>query len=146
MRIEIKIDETCAEPKVLILTDRITDEVNDLFRKLSETQPQAIAGFRGDQCAILEPDAVIRFYGANQKVYAQTKEGEYTVRMRLYELAERLEPRAFVRISNSEIINMKKVVNLDLRLTGTIVVRLIDGETSYVSRRYVTKIKRYLGI
>lgn len=146
MQIEIKIDETCAEPKVLILTGRITDEINDLFRRLSETQPQAIAGFIGEQCAILEPDAVIRFYAANQKVYAQTGEGEYTVRMRLYELEERLDAHLFVRISNSEIINMKKVVNLDLRLTGTIVVRLTDGVTSYVSRRYVARIKRYLGI
>lgn len=146
MHIEIKIDETCTEPKVLIFTDRITDEVNDLFKRLSDTQPQAIAGFKDDRVEILAPDAVIRFEAANQKVYAQTEQGEYAVRLRLYELEERLDKNQFVRISNSEIINMRKVLNMDLSISGTICVSLEGGITSFVSRRYVTRIKKILEI
>ena len=52
----------------------------------------------------------------------------------------------FVRISNSEIINLKKVRHFDLQLAGTICVSLLDGSTSYVSRRYVAKIKEILGL
>ena len=65
--------------------------------------------------------------------------------MRLYEIEEKLCSGNFVRISNSEIINLKKVKNFDLSFTGTILVRLSDGSTSYVSRRYVSKIKKILG-
>ncbi len=68
------------------------------------------------------------------------------MRQRLYELEERLDGTMFVRISNSEIINLKKVRKLDLSLTGTIRVLMTDGAATYVSRRYVKKIKQVLGI
>ena len=32
MQIEIQIDETYHEPKILILTNRITDEINEVFK------------------------------------------------------------------------------------------------------------------
>ena len=65
--------------------------------------------------------------------------------MRLYELEERLDNR-FVRISNSEIVNLKKVKSLDLSFVGTICMELSNGEVSYVSRRYVSKMKKILGL
>ena len=89
---------------------------------------------------------MIRIYANDKKVFAVTGEGEYVLRQRLYELEERLDGRWFVRISNSEIINLKKVGHFDLSFTGTICVKLSDGTTTYVSRRYVSKIKKILGI
>ena len=70
----------------------------------------------------------------------------YTVRLRLYELEERLDRRTFIRVSHSEIVNWERVTALDLSLTGTIRVTLEGGTATYVSRRYVKKIKEVLGI
>ena len=81
------------------------------------------------------------------EVRAQALGGEiYTVRLRLYELEERLDRKAFVRVSHSEIVNWKRVTALDLSLSGTIRVTLEGGVVTYVSRRYVKKIKEVLGI
>ena len=77
---------------------------------------------------------------------AQTAEGCYSVRLRLYELEERLDPRRFVRISNSEIVNLEKVTAVDLSLTGTIRMTLNGTVSAYVSRRYVKKIKETLNL
>ena len=44
------------------------------------------------------------------------------------------------------IIQLKKVEHFDLTITGTILVRLSDGSTTYVSRRYVGRIKQMLGV
>ena len=54
--------------------------------------------------------------------------------------------RRFVRISHSEIVNLRKVTALDLSLTGTIRMTLTGGVTVYVSRRYVKKMKEVLGL
>ena len=89
---------------------------------------------------------MIRIYAGSGKVFAVTEKGEYTVRFRLYEIEKRLNHNQFVRISNSEIINLKKVNNFDLSFTGTIRVELTNGTAAYVSRRYVSKIKKILGI
>lgn len=146
MQVEVKIDNSVTEPKIIILTDKMTEEVNEIVRKITDTQPQIIAGFKDDAVTILDQKDILRIYAANSKVYAVTASGEYTLRLRLYELEERLKRESFVRISNSEIINLKKVKRFDLRFTGTICVTLSDGATTYVSRRYVSKIKDVLGI
>ena len=95
---------------------------------------------------ILSPEDIIRFYAAGGKTFASVSKKEYILRQRLYELEEQLTKHSFVRISNSEIINLKKVRNFDLSLSGTICVTLSDGTATYVSRRYVSKIKKVLGL
>ena len=134
MQFEVKIDETVTEPKVLILTDKITNEVNDLVRKLAEDERQIIAGFRGDTVTLLDEKELLRVYASGGRVYAVTAEGEYVLRLRLYELEERLRPFSFVRISNSEIINLKRVRSFDLSLAGTICVTLSDGSKALGGR------------
>ena len=146
MQVEIRIDSTVREPKVIVLTDRMTDEVNEIVRKISETEPAMLAGFREDTVTVLDPEEIYRIYAANGKVFAVTAKEEYSLRMRLYEAEERFRGSSFVRISNSEMINLKTVRSFDLSLAGTIRVALKNGETAYVSRRYVGKIKEALGM
>lgn len=146
MQVEIKIDDTCVEPKILILTAAITEEINSLVKKLSEDTPQILSGSKDDKLEVLEEEDLIRVYAAGGKVFAVTQRGEYTLRLRLYEAEARLDHRHFVRISNSEIINLKQVLHFDLSFTGTICVKLSNGTCAYVSRRYVPKIKKLLGL
>ena len=146
MQIEIKIDPDCREPKLIIMTDKVSEEVNDILKRLSEDAPRVITGFREDSAEIIEPQDIFRFYANSGKVYATTVKGEFQLRIRLYEIEENMNLPGFVRISNSEIINLKKVKNFDLSFTGTICVTLTDGTVTYVSRRYVNRIKTILGI
>lgn len=146
MQVEVKIDGEYPEPKVIILTASMTEEVNALVVKLSGHTPQVISGCRGDKIEVIDPAELIRIYAGSGKVYAVTEKGTYVLRLRLYEAEQRLPPHRFVRISNSEIINLKKVQNFDLSFTGTICVKLCSGDVTYVSRRYVSKIKDILGV
>lgn len=146
MQVEIKIDSAYADPKVMILTAAMTDEVNRIVKRLSEEYPRMLSGTRDDKLELLKQEELIRIYTHSGKVYAVTDKGEYVVRRRLYELEGQLDNGCFVRISNSEIINLKKVEYFDLSFTGTICVKLSDHTSTYVSRRYVSKIKSVLGI
>ena len=146
MQVEIKIDSSCAEPRIVIMTASVTEEVNNLLRKLSEDVPQIISGVRDGKVEVLDQAEMVRIYANAGRVFAVTDKGEYTLRLRLYELEERLDADSFVRISNSEMINLKKVNHFDLGFTGTIGVKLSNGTTTYVSRRYVSKVKKILGI
>lgn len=145
MDIEIKIDSGYSVPKIIILTDKVSEEIDGLVKRLSEKTPQVIAGFREDIMKLLEQQEILRVYSSGGKVFAAAEDGEYTLRCRLYEMEERLNG-SFVRISNSEIVNLKKVESFDLSFTGTICVKLSDGNVTYASRRYVSKIKKILGI
>lgn len=146
MDIEIKIEPSYKIPKVIILTDKVTEEINALVAKLSEETPQMIAGFRDNVLQILEPDEIIRVYSSGGKVFAVTEDGEFILRQRLYEMEERLDSLKFVRISNSEIVNLKKVKSFDMSFVGTICVSFYNSAATYVSRRYVSKIRKILGV
>ncbi len=146
MQIEVKIDSACREPRVIVIADQMTDEVAEILKRLSAQSPQLIAGFRDGEASLLEQAEIIRVYAAEGKVFAATEDGVYQLRLRLYELENRLDKKSFVRISNSEIVNLKKVKSFDLSFTGTICVSLSDGTATYVSRRYVSKIKQLLGM
>ena len=146
MKIEIKLDENCLETKVIIITEKMTDEITALMQRLSEATPQEIVGFDGEVVLLLDPTEIVRIYSAVGKVFAVTDKKEYVLRLRLYEAEERLNGKGFVRISNSEIINIKKAKKFDFSTVGTICVSLSNGDISFVSRRYVTKIKKTLGI
>lgn len=146
IQIEIKLDPSCREPKLILVTDRMTDEVNQLLSRVSEASPHMLTGMHDSRLEILEQEQIIRIFALSGKVYAATVKGEYTLRLRLYELEERLDRQYFVRISNSEIINLRQVKGFDLSFAGTICVTLSDGAVTYVSRRYLSKIKQVLGI
>lgn len=146
MQIEIKIDNNFKEPKAVIYTNEVTDEITEFVRQLSDERSNIIAGFKDGTAELLEPENIFRIYASNGKVCTETDSGTFTLRLRLYEMEQRLDNRIFVRISNSEIINLKKVKNFDLSFVGTICVKLSNGTVTYVSRRYVAKIKQILGI
>lgn len=146
MKIEVKVDATCEETTVVICTNKVNDEIQQLVRKLSQDAPQVIVGFLGDEAVILTQEEILRVFAEGGKVFAETKSARFVLRLRLYELEERLDAKRFVRISNAEIINLGMVRGFDLSFAGTICVRMKNDAVTYVSRRYVSKIKQVLGL
>jgi len=146
LNVEIKIDATYKTPKLVVYTNEVTKEISDLVSKLSNDTLRLILGFNNGEIFIINPDDVISIYTENQKLLARCAKGVYLLKNRLYELEENPPNSSFVRISNSEIVNFNKVSSLDMSIAGTISLKFINGEKTFVSRRYVEKIKIFLGI
>lgn len=146
MKLDIKIDKSLDETEILIKTPEITKEVKLITDLIKENKPEIILGIKDDKVEILHQNEIIRVYSELGKIYAVTDSGKFLIKKRLYEMENILDKSNFVRISNFEIANFKKVKNLDLSLTGTIGVKYINKEISYVSRRNVSKIKKMLGL
>lgn len=145
MKIHLEICDEYPEPEIRICAAALTPEIEKILQ-LVERSPgnKPLNGYRQDTVTPLAPEKILRLYGENQKVFAQTMEGIYQLRERLYELEERLGSEAFLRISHSEIVNRRRICRLDVSLTGTIAVILEGGITTYVSRRYVPRIRKAL--
>lgn len=144
MEVEIRIDPERQEPKLVIYAAQETPELQKLAEQLSGLALGPVQVWEEERSFLLQQREFLRFYTEGKGVCAQTASRTYSVRLRLYELEQRLDPLRFVRISNSEIINLDRVTAVDLSLTGTICMTLDGQVTSYVSRRYVKKIKEVL--
>ncbi len=146
MEVEFRLDPERGEPKLVILAAADSPDLRRLAEELSGLRLDPVPVWDGETALLLPQGDFLRFYTDGKGVSAQTGEGTYAVRLRLYELEELLDPRRFVRVSNSEIVNLDRVTAVDLSLTGTIRMTL-DGKTAaYVSRRYVKKIKETLNL
>jgi DNA-binding LytR/AlgR family response regulator len=144
--LEIQIDETATQPRLVIYTAQITDEVTQLANQLHQSGEQRLFGYREEETVLLEPGDVYSFFTQGQAVQARTKLGVVRVKHRLYELEEMLSSSDFVRVSHSEIVNFKNVKSFEVSISGTINLKFSNGEYAYVSRRNVKTIKDYLGL
>lgn len=88
---------------------------------------------------------ISRIYTEVQKVCLETTDKIYTCRLRLYQLKQEL-PKDFIRISHSEIVNLRYIRRLNLNLKATIEITLTTGQICFVSRRSLKNVKKALGI
>ena len=148
VKLELHIDPECGETAVTVTAPAMTEQVRRLMAQLEQAGAGlTIPALQGEQTLLLEPADVLRFYAEEKGVSAQTREGAFPVKLRLYELEEQLDGHTFVRISHSEIVNLKQITALDLSLAGTIKITLAGGTAvCWASRRYVKKIKQAIGL
>lgn len=146
MKIEVKIDETLKESKIVIFTNEITNEVQEIINKLKSNQNKVYTGTREQKVYLLNPKDIFYFYAEGQKVLVKTEDQTLQVKLKLYEIEEQTNGTSFIRISNSVIANIDKIKNLEMSLNGTLCIKFTNGDIEYSSRRYVGKIKKYLGL
>ena len=145
MEVEVIVDVKYNKPKAIIYTNAVSDEVAKVVNELQNSGTQTLNGYLGNKVCILNLENIFDIYAEGGKVYAKSSDETYSLKYRLYEL-EKLLSKDFIRISNSEIINLKKVKNLDFSLLGTIKINFINGTFTCCSRRFIKKIKEHLGL
>lgn len=148
MKIELELDPNLNETVILIRAKELTPEISDLVNRFKSagTAADFLIAYKDDRIHLIKPESIVRIFTDNQRVLLETDDTQFILRNRLYEIEERLTQPNLIRISNSEIVNFNKVANLDLSLSGTICIVFNNGNRSFVSRRYMPRIKQYLQI
>ncbi len=147
--IEIQLDPACADPKIIIRTDRMTPEIDNIVHAIEgsvNSDYPMVTAYDGDAMALLSQREIIRVFVENRRLIVKTERGDFVARRTLAEMEATLNHRRFLRISRSEIINLYKVANFDFSLSGTIHVHFDNGTSTWVARRYVRAIQKKLGL
>ena len=144
MKIKYIIGDKYTEPEVHLCVKEKNREATEAYEAIEKLFELRIVGYRGQETELLVPTRIVRIYSENKKVFARTTGECYEVKERLYVLEEMLSEQKFVRISNSELVNVQQIEKLDMSYAGTIQVRMKNGDVTYVSRRFVRKIKEVL--
>ena len=145
MKILTETDKKYEEIELHVCNNALTDEVRAIVGELHEIFDSNISGAdeKGNK-RMLRRAEILSAYSEGQKVIVLTGDGRYSVQKKLYELESELGDTDFIRISKSEIVNVRKIRSLDMSITGTIKLVLKTGYETYVSRRNVAKIKEKL--
>lgn len=144
MKIRLDIQEKYKEVEIHICSNKKSKEEIEIKNMIEEMFFKKITGYKEQEMYSIKINEIVRIYSESKRVFVRTKDDVYLVRERLYILEENLKESGFVRISNSEIVNISQIQKLDMSLVGTIKMYLKNGDVTYVSRRYVSKIKEVL--
>ena len=148
MKVEIIIDEKYIEPEIKIYASKLTEEIVEIQNNIStiEKKSNYLKAYLDENVYLIPFEDIESIYSEDKKVFLKTEKEKYLLKQRLYEIESILPGNSFIRISNSEIINFKKVKNMNFKFSGTILINFASGNYSYVSRRYIKKIKDYLDV
>lgn len=145
--IKLIIDQEWPKLTVYIKNRERNEDVEALIAAIqafSDRKIPMIPAYFRESLVMLPQRQIIRLYIHNRKLMVQTAERLYEVRKTLREVEELLDVSRFVRISQSETINLRRVKSFDFSTVGTIGVELENGETTWVARRRVKDVKEAL--
>ena len=144
MKTEIKI-ENIANPYCVIHTQVESEAITRLANKIRETDNKGnetlLSCWDGDYCIQKKASEIVQVFSQDKKVYVKTNGSDtFILKIRLYQFEE-LGWSNFVRVSNTDIVNIEYIEKFDLTFTGVIKIILKDKSIVTVSRRYMAKIK-----
>ena len=145
--IDVVIDKQYTDPKVTIQTREKTEQVDNIIyaiENVSGNDFPVIPAYDGEKVELLSQRDIYRAYTQGRKVMVQTEDNSYTIKRSLIALEEDLNPKRFLRISQSEIINLYKVKRFDINIVGTIGIEFDNGQTSWAARSRVKAVKEFI--
>ena len=138
---EPRLDETLARVREHFGSRRdpeLSQKLEQLMRHLEGAgrRLERLAVQHGEATRVLRVREIAWLEAEANYVRLHTNDGAFLVRSSLQRLEARLDPRQFVRIQRSIIVNVDRVSRLAPRGRGDLTVTLADGTDLPLSRRY----------
>ena len=145
MKVSIDISAEYKEPFAVIHTDKVTDEIQRMIDVFSNSEAPVTAYQNEEDIVILQPKDIfmVRVEDGDTVIYGAKQ--RYRSRRRLYELAQQLG-KQFMQISKTTIVNLSYMDSIEAGYSGTLLLKLKNGNKDYVSRKYLPEFKKYLGL
>ena len=145
MKVKIDISAEYKEPFAVIHTDKVTDEIQRMIDVFSNSETPVTALQNEEDIVVLQPKEIymVRVEDGDTIIYGAKE--RYRSRKRLYELAQQLG-KQFMQISKTTLINLSYMDCIEPGFSGTLLLKLKNGNKDYVSRKYLPEFKKYLGL
>ncbi len=142
MKCKVFIDKN-HEEEVIVYSHQRNDLVEQI-ESLVNSQKIEIIGYKEQETVKLDLSEVFCFICENNKVYALTEKKKFKIKLRLYQLEEKL-PQDFVKLNQSCIGNIRKIQRFNASFGGSLSVEFKNGYCDYVSRRQLKIVKERFG-
>lgn len=145
MKVNVDISAEYIEPFAVIHTDKVTDEIQRIIDVLGTSEAPVTALKNEEDIIVLQPQDIymVRVEDGDTVIYGAKE--RYRSRKRLYELASQLG-KQFMQISKTTLINLSYMDSIEPGFSGTLLLKLKNGNKDYVSRKYLPEFKKYLGL
>lgn len=144
MDVEVKLVNGLEKPYVVLYTESINDEIQNLI-SLIGTAKEVITAVHNERTMILKEEDVYMVRVENEKAVIYCKDKQYISKKRLCELEKNLK-HSFMKISKTTLINLNYIEGVEASFGGMMLLIMKNGCKDYVSRKYLPNLKKYLGL
>ena len=137
-------DDTAERTEVIIRAKAQDEEVERIIEALGTDAQTSIVCETLSSSRLIDKNDIVIISKDGRYLSVKTTNGEYVVNEPLYKMEGKLDPVWFIKISQSEIVNLRYVKGWDFSKSGIITIEMINGIRSYTSRRYAMQIREVL--
>ena len=150
MKISFEQDASLSADQIEVLV-RAADTnpaVLDLLAQLNQLNKQAhtLPITVDDQVIVIPISEIVAIEVLSEQLTIHTLHREYLTRGHLKDVVEKLDPVTFVRISRSAVLNLDQLNLLEPEFSGNLLAKMKTGLSLTVSRKYVSELKKALGM
>ncbi len=145
MRITVHENPSITETEISITCAKLTEDIQELIASISLIG-ESFAGVRDEETCFIPMKDIFYFESVDGKSFFYTKSDTYEAAEKLYQIEEKLQNRKFARVSKTTIVNLKKMHSIKKAENSRLVATLANGEKLLVSRKYVSEIRKRLGV
>lgn len=120
------------------------EHLDKLLDYLKGLENQWIIGYIKDVMYKINPRDIYYIEGFSNEAYLYTKDNQYKVNYKLYELEEKLSNYQFIRISKSCLVNISEMECVIPDIQRRYIIVLKDKTKLTLTRSYVKEFKDYL--
>ena len=126
----------------------LLQQISSVLQNRVPEYPERIASRLGERVEFIELDRVTHLFAKDKLTYAATATKDHCLDWTISELEAKLDPKKFVRIHRSTIVNASYVHELYSWFAGRMLLRLKDEKKTEltVARDRVKVLKEHLGI
>lgn len=123
-------------------------QLSAALQKKEPEYPSRISSKLGDKVEFIELKRVSHFYADEKLTFASTGAKQHIIDATIAELETKLDPKRFVRVHRSTIVNLDFVQEMFSYFAGKMLVRLKDEKKTEitVARERVKELREKLGI
>lgn len=139
-------DTKLDEPEITIRGDISSEEVVNIISRIKAANPlKRIEVSEDGESFFIDTNEIIYASSEGNGLEIHTETRNYSSKMRLYELKEKLYGQSFAQISKGILVNVDFVKSIQAEFSGNYIVFLKNSkDTLIISRRYFKEFKEMI--
>jgi DNA-binding LytR/AlgR family response regulator len=156
MKFNITLVPPDQEEEISFSIHKMTQHISEIVKMLSEENeyveteknklPNHFIGKVDETFYKVNVKDIFYFESIDRRIFFYTEKKSYEINEKLYVLEEMLSQADFVRISKSMLLNINKIYSFSPTFSGNLEALLLNKEKVVISRRYVSVLKKQLGM
>ncbi len=140
MRLKEKRVADYAEEGVILEYVKFTKEFREVKDYVLQKGETITAYTEGNEAISIRIEDILYFEAVGELVFAYLENQLYEVKLRLYQVEERLKSKSILRASKSVLLNLDYIVSVRTALNGRLFAKMENGEDILISRKYAKQI------